>query len=188
MFNKRGKFYDHCAITDAPTAAPTPMIIHVVDLDGNKFTYEVTGTDVIKTIEEKAATDAGMDVDDVNLKEADDTILDKPFSSLNFNKIVHDDTLYMYYYIHVVTEDGTKHTFEVKPDDSVESIKDKIKDKTGVDVDVFIDNGSNEVDTGKLNSGGNNVKHDDTLYVRPSCPSDNALKFCPSYGYSSMYR
>ena len=109
--------FGHCAltVTGAPTAAPTPMIIHVVDLDGNKFTYEVTGDDVINEIKEKAAADANMDVDDVNLKEADDTILDKPFSSLDFNKIVHEDTLYMYYYIHVVTEDGTKHTFKLIP-------------------------------------------------------------------------
>ena len=181
---KRNKFYGHCQVTSAPTQAPTPMIIHVVDLNGNKYTYEVTGDTVINDIKDKVAADTGMDVDDVNLKEEDDTILDKPFSDLDYNKIVHDDTLYMFYHIHVVLEDGSKYTFEVNPDDSVESIKEKIKDKTGVDVDIFVDKDADNVSTGDLNSNDNNVAHDDTLYVRPSCPSANALEKCPSYGYN----
>ena len=54
-------------------------------------------------------------------------------------------------------EDGSKYTFEVNPDDSVESIKEKIKDKTGVDVDIFVDKDADNVSTGDLNSNDNNV-------------------------------
>jgi len=181
--------YSHCKITSAPTASPTPMQIHVIDLKGDKYTYVVTPDTTIEDIKNLAKADTGMLFDDINLKDKNDKVLDKHASDLDYNKIVHDDTLTMFFYVHVQTEDGTKYTYEVSPDDSVDDLEDRIKadikkdtGKEPGDLDLA-DSFGDAVKSGELGKD-NNVKHDDTLFLRPSCPSNEALQTCSNYGYS----
>ena len=122
----------------------------------------------------------GMDVDDVNLKDASDVVLLKDFTDLTSNSIENEDELFMFYFVHVVMVDGTTHTFPVKPSDPIDDLVKKIKIKTGMDVDVLLD-GSSSPKKGKL-------IHDETLYVRPECPSQTALLTCSSYNSSPNAR
>ena len=80
-------YYDHCK----------KMIIHVVDLDGVKRTYEVTPMDLLDEIKDTSADDADMPRDAINLKNEDGDILVGDDASLEKLKIENDDTLYMFY-------------------------------------------------------------------------------------------
>ena len=64
---KKAKYCAHCP----------SMHIHVVDLDETKRTYSVVGSDVLGSIENKTADDTGMDVADINMKNALDLALGK---------------------------------------------------------------------------------------------------------------
>ena len=148
------------------------MQIHVVDLDSNKYTYDVTPDDLLGVIRQKAATDAGMDVDDVNLKDANDVVLDKDFTSLDGHKIVHDDTLYMFeetsvMEIHVEDLEGKTHTYVVTPDTTISELKDKILSDTGIPKDqINLKEKITGVTTGTDNSAtldDYRIEHDDTL-------------------------
>ena len=88
------------------------MHIHVVDLDGKRRTYSVVGSDMLGSIENKTSDDTGMDVVDINIKDAKDLALGNMEKNLNKYKIKHDDTLFLYYHIHVVDLEGNRHTFD----------------------------------------------------------------------------
>ena len=111
------------------------MQVHVVDLDGNKYTYDVEPSDMLGVIRQNAATDAGMDVQDVNLKDANDVVLEQDFTDLDGHNVAHDDTLYMFFRIHVIDLDDVKHTYFISnPSASINSIKVMVADDTGLAV------------------------------------------------------
>ena len=93
------KYYAHCP----------SMRIHVVDLDGNRRTYNVIGSDLLSSIENKTSIDTGLDVLDINIKNAKDLALGNMEKNLK-QKIKHDDTLFLYYHIHVVDLEGDRLT------------------------------------------------------------------------------
>ena len=162
------------------------MIIHVVDLDGVKRTYEVTPMDLLDSIKDTSADDIGMPRETINLKDEDGFPLVDDDATLEKLKIVNEDTLYMFYHIHVVDYDGKKHTFKVKPNDDVEELKKLIRDATGISVSdqtLLKADKSTRVSSDKLYSD-NGVVHDETLYMQPPCPSESALNFCHQNGKS----
>ena len=166
-------YYDHCKA----------MIIHVVDLDGNKNSYEVTPMDLLSGVKSASAVDAGMPLETIKLKDqAGDAFGDDDDDATLENlKIKNEDTLYMFYHIHVVDYDGKRHTFDVKPNDSVAELKKLVYDVTGIvasDQMLTKEDKSTRVLSDRLYAD-NGVVHDETLYMQPPCPSVDALNSCP---------
>ena len=123
-----------CEAPNSLYAHCTKMRVHIVDLNGNKFTYLVDPNEKLKSLRELSADDSNMLVENVHLKNEDDEKLNTFLKSLNKLSIEDEDTLYMYYFIHVVAFGGKKHTFNILPDTSVDELKEKIKKRTGIDV------------------------------------------------------
>ena len=124
---------------------------------------------MLRTIRQKAATDAGMDVQDVNLKDANDVVLMQDFTDLDGHNIAHDDTLYMFFRIHVEDLDGQKYTYDLTPDTTFSELRDMISSDTGLAKDqINLKKKENGVTTGTDNSvtlDGYSIEHDDTLIM-----------------------
>ena len=84
--------YSHCAATEAPTLAPSAMVIHVVDLEFNKFTFDVSPGDVIGQIKQRVSLKNGYEVEDINLRDAAEKDVGGDFTSLDDNQIVRTTT------------------------------------------------------------------------------------------------
>ena len=89
------------------------MRVHIVDLQGNKYTYLVDPGVELKELRELSADDASIAVENVFLKDENDNVFKKYTKSLSDLSIKDEDTLYMYYFIHVVDFAGKKHTFSI---------------------------------------------------------------------------
>ena len=168
-----------CEAPNSLYAHCTKMRVHIVDLNGNKYTYLVDPNDKLKSLRELSADDSNMDVKNVLLANEDDEKLDEYLKSLDKLSIEDEDTLYMYYFIHVVDFGGKKHTFNIHPDTSVDELKKEIKKKTGIEVEDqdIITKMVVPVEDGKLYAD-NGVVHDQTLYLRAPCPSVKHIVKC----------
>ena len=112
--------------------SPDAFRIHVIDLEGKKHTYDVLPTDKISAIKAKVSKDTGLPASQINLKDIDDKELKKGTKDLKSESVENEDTLFMYFNVHVIDPDGVKHTFSVSPNDDVDELKRDIESKTGI--------------------------------------------------------
>ena len=91
-----------CEVPNSLYAHCTKMRVHIVDLQGKKYTYLVDPGVELKELRELSADDASIAVENVFLKDENDNVFKKYTKSLSDLSIKDEDTLYMYYFIHVV--------------------------------------------------------------------------------------
>jgi ubiquitin C len=166
----------------------TMMIkIFVVPLTGEKLTLFVSPSESIDEIKDRVKEPIGMEPDQQHLTFADD-LLDDGTKTLEDCSIENEDTLFMSLKISVVTPEGETVDVYVHPSDTIDEIKDKIKDKTGIEPEdqhlVFngqpLDDGSKPLSEYGVGNG-DTINMMMRIYVVPlTGEKNNTLRF--AYG------
>jgi hypothetical protein len=140
-----------------------PMLIYVIDLDGNKGTYTVDSSDKIKSIKILVNDDTGVPKAQQRLTFKG-TLLDDDISTLKDNGIKHKDTLRLEpFKIHIRLPQGNTITLDVDPENSTNDVKDMIKKREGIlPKDQILSFDDTKLDD-KTKLKDNNVQHDDTI-------------------------
>jgi len=144
-----------------------PMEIQVKSPDGRIADLVVNPYDTINDIKEQVKKQLGIPTDDQRPTLNNKTLPDK--STLKDNKIRHGDVIELQpMEIYVIDLDGKKGTYDVDPSDSIEEIKSRVEDKTGVNRELqrlAFEGVLLEEDQDTLKDVG--IKHGDTLKLEP---------------------
>ena len=125
---------DECNIKHNDVLTLAPMKIHVVSPDGKqrKITLTVQRDDPIGSIKHQVKDKLDIPIEDQRLT-FQNKLLTYNTATLADNNICHNDTLHLEPMIIYVRDlQGKKHMFEVNPNDDISSIKDRVKDVTGI--------------------------------------------------------
>ena len=111
--------------------------VHVVDLDGNKYTYDVKPSTEVGEVIGLVAGDTGLAPDAIRLKEEkNEDKLNDDQATLYISGVLHEDVLVMYEMtIYVVTPGGDKYTFPVTPITTIDDLIDQVSAATGIPKD-----------------------------------------------------
>ena len=168
-----------------------PMVIHVIDLDGNKGTYLVDSSDKINLIKSRVNDDTGVSKAQQRLTFKG-TLLDDDISTLKDNGIKHKDTLRLEpFKIHIRLPEGNTITLDVDPGNTTKDVKDMIQKREGIlPKDQILSFDDTKLgDETKLKD--NNVQHDSTIdltFPPPPPPPKPKLKLVtPTEPYKSPY-
>jgi len=109
-----------------------PISIFVRTPEGKKIRLKVDPEETVEDVKKKVEDQIGIPVPDQTLL-FDDNELDDP-TTLNENGIKHGNTLDLKpaMKIHVKHWDGTKLTLDVKPDDTLDSVKETVNEELGI--------------------------------------------------------
>jgi ubiquitin C len=108
-----------------------PMIVYVKTPKGKKLTFQVEPTDTIQEIKRKVNQSEGIPIDDQRLLFGTKPLTDDR-ATLEKEGIKHKDTIDMEP-MHIIVKDWNGKTFNVpcEPEDTIDSIKNKIEKKEG---------------------------------------------------------
>lgn len=129
---KDGDTLSDYAVKNKDTLMLEPMSINVRTPEGRKIKLKVDPDDTVEDIKKKVEEKLEIPVPDQTLLFKD-TELDDP-TTLNENGIRHGDTLDLQpaMKIHVKHWDGTTITLDVKPEDTLDSVKSTVNEKMGI--------------------------------------------------------
>jgi ubiquitin C len=148
-----------------------PMEIYVIDLDGNKGTYQVDPKDSIGDIKSRVEDETGVESTAQRLS-FDGKILDDDDNTLKKEGIKHQDTLKLDpWRVHVRLPDGRKITFAVNPKNTTANdVKNMVKKSEGIMTkkQTLKHNGNELDDPTSLEDNG--VQNEDTIDVEVAPP------------------
>jgi len=144
-----------------------PMKIFVRDEKGKKYPQKVHPTDTIESIKEKIENDTGISPKDQRLTFGGKPLHDNQ-KTLRDCGIKHKSTLDLEpMKIHVNTPNGEKITLDVSPDDTIDDIKEKVRDKTGIPIDEQRPQHNGRPLPGDTTLSENGILHDETIDLEP---------------------
>lgn len=154
-------------IKHGDTLTLDPMQIYVKHWDGSVITLDVQPGDTLGDVKSKVDAEKDIPPDQQRL-----TFNDKPLKknkkTLRDYNIKNKDTIVLEpMQIFVKTPDGKKIPIDVEPDDTVQMVKKKVEDETGIPVptQTLRFDGDKLADPTTLASNG--IKHGDTLDLDP---------------------
>jgi ubiquitin C len=167
-----------------------PMIIYVIDLDGNEGTYTVDSSDKIKGIKSRVKDDTGVPKAQQRLTFKG-TLLDDDISTLKDNGIKHKDTLRLEpFKIHIRLPEGNTITLDADPGNTTNDVKDMIKKREGIlPKDQILSFDDTKLGD-KIKLKDNNVQRDDTIdltFPPPPPPRPKLKLVAPTEPYKSPY-
>jgi len=140
-----------------------PMEIYVKDPSGKKHTLPVSPAETIDEVQDKVKDKTGIPKKDQRLTFKGKP-LDKPNKTLKDCGVKHKDTLDLEpMVVKVRTPEGDLIPLEVTPNDTINDIKDMVKDKAGIPVDEQrpVLDGKPLPDKSTLDDNG--IKHGDII-------------------------
>jgi len=144
-----------------------PMEIQVKAPNGRIVDLVVNPFDTINDVKKQVEKQLGIPTEDQRPLFNDKPLTDE--STLKDNKIRHGDVIDLQpMIIYVIDLDGKTGTYDVAPSNSINDIKSRVEDKTGVDRDaqrLSFEDVLLEDDNITLNDAG--IKHRDTLQLQP---------------------
>jgi len=144
-----------------------PMEIQVKTPDGRISDLVVNPYDLIKDVKKQVEKQLGIPVGNQRPTFDNEPLPDK--STLKDNNIRHGDMIELQpMEIYVIDLDGNKGTYQVNPLDTIEEIKSRVEDKTGVDRNaqrLSFEGTLLEEDNDTLKDVG--IEHRDTLKLEP---------------------
>jgi ubiquitin C len=158
---------DDYNIKNGDTLFLDPMKIHVKHWDGKIITLDVQPDDTIDDIKTRVEEKEDIPKDQQRLT-FEGQLLDEDDKTLRDYGVKHESTLNLEpMQINVKTPDGKTIPVQVEPNDTVEDVKKKVEDKTGIAVpdQTLLFDGDELDDPTTL--ADNNIKHGDTLTLAP---------------------
>jgi len=155
-------------IKNGDTLFLDPMKIHVKHYDGRTITLDVQPDDTIDDIKERVEDKADIPKDQQRLT-FNGKPLDDPTSTLRDYDIKHDDNLNLEpMEIKIKTPDGKVIPIQVEPTDTVQDVRKKIADQTGMPVpEEDLTFNDTTLDDPNSTLADNDIKHGDTLTLEP---------------------
>lgn len=158
---------DESGIKDGDILDMEPMIIYVKDTKNKTHTLTVDPTDRVRDVKRQIEKKEGTPVDQQRLFFGPTELKDSP--TLRDCGIKHQDTLKLEpMQIHVKTPEGKTVTLNVRPDDTIQDVKDKVEKKEKIPADQQrLTFRGKELDDPVSTLDDNNIKHGDTLNLEP---------------------